>query len=82
MEVKNEHKQRIEQIINTMECRKDFECYKSEFENLSKVRDLGIEGFIECLEKTPQVCNFSIPFGNTHFCKCPLRIYVAKNLNR
>ncbi len=76
------HEKQIQKIMSEMECRKDFECYKSGFENMSKVNDIGLEGFVECLKENAQECELSVSFGYSWFCRCPLRIYVAKTLNK
>lgn len=76
------HKRQIEEIIGGMKCPKDFECYKLGFNNLCKAKDIGIESFLECLEKNPQACKFSISFGHSYFCQCPLRNYIAKKLKK
>ena len=76
------HKEEIEKIIDRITCPKDFICYKSEFKNLGKARDIGIEGYVECLEKNPEDCVFSLSFGYSFLCKCPLRVYIAKNLKK
>ena len=78
--MEKDHKRQIEEILGGMQCPKDFSCYKSGFENLCKAKDIGIESFLECLEKKPQDCKFSISFGNSYFCQCPLRVYLAKKL--
>jgi hypothetical protein len=82
MEITQEHKTQIEEIISGIECPKDFECYKSGFENLCKILIFGDGELVECLGKSKQQCNFSFSFGLGYFCKCPLRIYIAKNFNR
>lgn len=82
MEIDQQHKRQIEKIISQMQCSKDFKCYRQKFTNLSKVRDIGMETFVECLEEQPQQCEFLTPFGYKYFCKCPLRVYVAKNLEK
>ena len=76
------HKKEIEKIIGGMKCPRDFKCYKSGFKDLSKARDIGVEGYVECLEDNQAACIFSVPFGHTFLCKCPLRIYIAKELER
>ena len=81
-ELRQEHKEKIEEIISSMKCPKDFECYKSGFTVLGKVKDIGMETFLECLEKDISVCEFSLPFGERYFCRCPLRIYLSKILNK
>ncbi len=82
METNEKHKRQIERIINEKKCPKDFECYKSGFENLCKAKDIGLRGFVECLEKNPRACKFSLSFGYSYFCQCPLRIYIVKELGK
>jgi len=76
------HKKEIEKIISGMKCSRDFKCYKSGFEDLGKARDIGVKGYVECLEDNPEACVFSVPFGYAFLCKCPLRVYIAKELGR
>ena len=77
-----DHKREIEKIIGEMTCPKDFRCYKAGFENLCKAEDIGIESFLKCLEKNPQECRFSLSFGYSYLCQCPLRAYIAKKLKK
>ncbi len=78
--IKEENRQEIERIISQMECAKDFICYKSGFQILCKAIDAGLESFLRCLEPNPFVCAFSLHFGSEDYCKCPLRVYIGKNL--
>ena len=77
-----EQKRRIDEIKAGMECSKGFECCKDGATDLSKARDRGMEGFVECLDQMSGVCKFRIPFGNGAFCKCPLRVYITKELGK
>jgi len=70
----------IEELINQFKCPKDFKCYKSNFEALCEAEDIGLEAYVRCLEEKPQLCQFSVPVGYTHFCRCPLRVYICKKL--
>ena len=72
----------IDKIMDVMTCPKGFKCYKSGLEELCKVADVGTEGFVKCLEEHPEQCWFSARSGQSYVCQCPLRIYVAKNLNK
>jgi hypothetical protein len=71
-------KPQIEEIIGGMKCPRDFKCYESRLEDLCKVKDIGLESFLECLEENPLECTFAFSFGYSHLCKCPLRVYIAK----
>jgi hypothetical protein len=75
-------KRKIEEIAAGLKCQKDFVCYTSEFKKLCKAQDVGIESFLECLEKKPESCQFSLSFGLMHLCECPLRIYLYKKLKK
>jgi hypothetical protein len=61
---------------------KEFQFHKSEFENPCKAQDVGLETFVECLEEHPYDCPFSIPLDGLYYCKCPLCVYIAKDLNK
>ena len=80
--MEQDYKKEIEEIINAFECPKDFECYKSGFEVLCNARDVGLELFVECLEKNPVWCKFSISYGYSYLCDCPLRVFISKKLER
>jgi hypothetical protein len=75
-----EEKQRreIEEIIGGLQCPKGFLCYESGLKTLCKAQDIGMGQALLCLEKDAETCSFSLPFGHTRYCKCPLRVYIAK----
>lgn len=75
-----EQKKRIEEIMAGMECKKDFECYKTGLEKLCKARDNRLPGYVECLEEKPVACEFALHFGDGVLCRCPVRVYLAKEL--
>ena len=75
-----EQQKRIEEIKAAMTCSKGFECCKDGFVNLCKVRDRGMPGYVDCLESNPGACEFRVPYGAGAFCRCALRVYIAKEL--
>ena len=77
-----EIRQKIEEIIGQMQCPKDFKCAKNGFERLCKARDFGLDGYLECLEDNPTQCKFALSFGQTYFCLCPLRVFIAKKTGK
>ncbi len=81
----SDFKDEIEEIMENMDCPKDFVCYKTDFENLCEFNELGIEDFIECgdnCEFSPTICPSGFDFGGSYFCNCPLRVFVAKQLKK
>ena len=75
-------KPQIEEIIGGMKCPRDFKCYESGFKDLCKAEDIGLESFLKCLEENPLECTFAFSFGYSHLCKCPLRVYIIKTLQK
>ena len=41
--------------------------------------DIGLDSYVRCLAKDIE-CPFSVPYADSIFCKCPPRVYLAKNL--
>jgi hypothetical protein len=80
--VEQDLEKELRAIINSFTCPKDFKCYRSGFEALCKARDVGLETFIECFEDDPFDCPFSMRLHGVHYCKCPLRVYIAKKLKK
>jgi hypothetical protein len=76
------HELEAKKIMGEINCPKEFVCYESGLKILCSARDVGIDSFLECLERNPTECKFAFPFGLTHLCKCPLRVYIAKEINQ
>jgi len=77
-----EHIGQIEKIIGSMTCSKGFDCFKSGFENLCRAKIVGDGKIIECSPENRQSCEHRFGFMDKTFCKCRLRHYIAKNLNK
>jgi len=77
-----EHIEQIEKIVASMTCSKGFECFKSGFEKLCRVRIIGDGKVIECSPENRQSCEYRFGFMDKTFCKCRLRYYIARNLNK
>ena len=78
MDLTEKQKKEVQKIMDSMDCPCDFECYKSGFNHLCKAEYHGLNDFANCLETTPRLCKFRIPFGFGGFCSCTLRVYIAK----
>jgi hypothetical protein len=80
--LKAEDREKIKKIMAGMQCPKNFICVESGFEHLCSAKDFGLEEYLDCLEDNPSSCSFAFPFGNGHWCECPLRVYICKKLKR
>ena len=72
----------LRKAIGDLECPKAFKCCTEGLENISKVRDIGLGSYLECLEENAFACPFSVYFGDSYYCECPLRVYIAKKLKK
>ncbi|MHC4721298.1 MAG: hypothetical protein ACYS6I_01175 [Planctomycetota bacterium] len=63
-----------------MECPKDFICRRSGFENLCKVKDIGMAHLICLGAPTDRICRHTVTFDCEFLCTCPLRTYIARTL--
>jgi hypothetical protein len=77
-----EYQKEIEEIMGVMKCSKDFKWCKLGVDVLCKAKDIGAESFLLCLEKNLRKCNFSLPRLRGYICECPIRIYLARKLEK
>ena len=79
-------RKRIKEIIGEMSCPKHFKCAELGFENLCKARDFGDEHHLECLQEPYPRCEFGLYTDSSgkgiRFCRCPLRVYLARELGK
>jgi hypothetical protein len=80
MQISEKHRKEIEKIIADLKCPVDVACYKSGFENVCNASIVGDGTVTECSQENHSYCGFRFSFGYSYFCKCPLRVYAAKNL--
>ncbi|MCP4614539.1 MAG: hypothetical protein GY845_38150 [Planctomycetes bacterium] len=78
--MKEEDRKKTEEIMGEMSCPKSFKCAESGFEMLCKAKDNGLKGYLDCLDAEASRCTFALQFGDGYFCKCPLRVYLSKEL--
>jgi hypothetical protein len=79
--MKKKDREKIEEIIGEIKCPKNFYCAEKGFEYLCKANDIGLEHSLMCLECQQLLqCKFAIKYDEIFFCQCPVRVYIAKNL--
>ena len=69
-------------FMGELKCPKDFKCYKKNYEKLCKADYFGETTVLLCLEEEPQSCTFSLLFNDTYYCQCPLRNYIAEEIDK
>lgn len=74
------YRQSIAEITKAVNCPKGFQCVESEFRHLCQAMDVGRETYLACIEEHPENCSFAVFLGASWHCKCPMRIFIAKNL--
>ena len=56
----------------------DHRCISGDISKLCKVKDTGLDSYVVCLEENHKCGNYE-EFGGGYFCKCPVRIHIARN---
>ena len=77
------NKEYIQQILGDSECQSGLRCVESGLEELCKAKDIGLKSYLVCLEEDEQ-CSFALTtFGDENWwCKCPARMYIAREYNK
>lgn len=76
-----EQKEVIQQKIVECGCTKDPKCIDTDFEDVTPVKSVAAGELLECYTDKAKNCEFALPFGRTHLCRCPIRQYLYKQLN-
>ena len=75
----------IEKIVSEQNCPCDFECYKSGFNDLCGAvlgPMLDSKHSVVCKDENTKTCRYSLAFGSTFICTCPLRRYIANHFHK
>jgi hypothetical protein len=76
------HLEEIEKIIYGLRLPKNSEYYEPGVGFSCKANDVGLDAYVECLEMYSSTCPFSVSYAHSYYCKCPSRIYIAKELKK
>ncbi len=68
-------------IEPTYACPEGCKCHGQGDEGLCQAMDVGLETYVECMETPPFECPSSICFGGIHYCSCPTRVDLTKELH-
>jgi hypothetical protein len=79
--MKQTYAHRIEAMPG-LELLKDCECYKPRLGFSCKAKDVGLDAYVECLEMYSSTCPFSVSYAHSYYCKCPARVFMAKELEQ
>jgi hypothetical protein len=74
--------EKIEAVMPGLKQLEDCKCYKAGFGFTCKAKDVGLDSYIECLEKDSCRCPFSLSYGRSYYCSCPARVHIAKHLKK
>ncbi|MEE9402606.1 MAG: hypothetical protein V3V47_05335 [Desulfobacteria bacterium] len=72
----------IEEAMPGLKLLQDCKAYKPGFGFICKAKDVGLDSYVECLEKDSCRCPFSVSYAHAYYCICPARIYIAKELEK
>jgi len=74
----HDHQEEIEKIMGSMECPNDFKCLETGQCLNCKLKGFNLETAVE-VDGKDRLCQFISSYGDTYYCHCPLKVYLAKN---
>ena len=74
--------ERLEALVRETGCNKDLRSLVSKPGEYCDCRDTELKGFLECRHEHPQGCKYMLPFGYGFFCKCPLALYLYREMKK
>lgn len=80
LELTSKQQGELEKLQSDSECQKLITLGCSDFRNLPKVRKIGGDSLLECLDENPVRCSQALLYGSTYFCRCPVRAYIYRKL--
>jgi len=80
MEISERDFEHLRRLRHEVECPYGFICLEQGFQKAGKVRDMGMDSYVQCLQEQADDCPMRFCFGYSYFCKCKIRVYAAKNL--
>jgi hypothetical protein len=72
----------VEKAINGLKLPKDCKWFEPGLGFSCKAKDVGLDCYVECLEKNSHRCPFLVSYADSYFCISPARVYVAKELEK
>jgi hypothetical protein len=72
--------QQIEEAMPGLKLLGHCKFYKPGFGFICKAKDIGLDSYVECLEKDSYRCPFSVSYAYSCYCSCPARVCTTKEL--
>ena len=72
-----EKQKELLRIKEQTRCSKQHRCLKDSLRDICKAKYLAVADMMQCLDETPEKCDYSQPSEGIIRCKCPLRRYIA-----
>lgn len=76
--MKENYKQEMKEIMDEMDCPRDFACNTSDFKPRCNVIDVELKNHLEIKGDYDFFCKYSVVSLGVPYCKCPLCVYCTK----
>lgn len=69
----------LKQLKEEVNCQQNFRCLNESLKNHCTAKYYALADMMECLDKKPIICNYTVSFAKSNVCRCPLRKFIATN---
>jgi len=81
MSVEKNQEEDLRRLIEACGCTKKIKCIDTNFKDVAPVKSVAAGELLECYTDRAIGCKFALPFGSTHFCRCPVRALLFRQFN-
>lgn len=71
-----------EEVMFDLEVLGHCQWYKPGVGFICAAEDIGLESYVECVEKDANRCPFSMSYANSYYCTSYARVYIAKEIEK
>ncbi len=72
----------LNKLKEKINCSKKYRCINDSIKDPCEAKYHAVSNLMKCPDIQSKFCEFSIPFGATYACKCPLRKLIAMNFKK
>lgn len=80
VQLTKEQAEKLKELRKKTNCSRQISLCIDELDKLPPVKLIGINSLLECQKENAAGCLMAMHFGDSYFCKCPVRSFVYREL--
>lgn len=80
VQLTKEQTEKLKELRKKANCSRQISLCIDDFDKLPPVKLIGINGLLQCQKENTAGCLMAMHFGDSYFCKCPVRSYLHREI--